>query len=478
MKIGLRILLSYFLILGLAAWFVLNVFVAEVKPGVRATLEDTLVDTAQLLAQLVAEDVNNGDLTHAALLVRLKNYAQRSVDVQISGVRKASLDYRIYITNAAGIVVFDSDNKDIGKDYSRWNDVYLTLRGKYGARSTRLNPLDEESTVMHVAAPILDSRDSDKMIGVLTVAKPIATIHPFIERSQKKILQRSAWLLLASLIIGVGFSWWLSRSLQRLQRYAIAVEQDEKVSLPELGNNEIGTLGKALESMRFKLEGKAYVEQLMHTLAHELKSPIAAIQGSAELLREDMSAVDRQRFLANIIEQNQRQQQLIDKLLALIRVEKQQVLVHTSTIILKELLAQVRLDALMRLTQKSIQLIVEVNVSNVRGDALLLRQAIGNLLDNAIAFTPQGSKIEMKVFTRDGVTVISIADEGSGIPDYAIDKIFERFYSLPRPDAAKSTGLGLPFVREVALLHGGSVRVCNRTDRMQDGACAYLYLPQ
>ena len=57
MKIGLRILLSYFLILGLAAWFVLNVFVAEVRPGVRATLEDTLVDTAQLLAQLVAEDV-------------------------------------------------------------------------------------------------------------------------------------------------------------------------------------------------------------------------------------------------------------------------------------------------------------------------------------------------------------------------------------------------------------------------------------
>ncbi|MDO9193267.1 MAG: two-component system sensor histidine kinase CreC, partial [Undibacterium sp.] len=66
MKIGLRILLGYFLILGLAAWFVLNVFVEEVKPGVRATLEDTLVDTAQLLAQLVAEDVKAGDLPHAA----------------------------------------------------------------------------------------------------------------------------------------------------------------------------------------------------------------------------------------------------------------------------------------------------------------------------------------------------------------------------------------------------------------------------
>lgn len=67
MKIGLRILLSYFLILALAAWLVLAVFVEEVKPGVRATLEDTLVDTAQLLAQLVADDVKGGDLAHASI---------------------------------------------------------------------------------------------------------------------------------------------------------------------------------------------------------------------------------------------------------------------------------------------------------------------------------------------------------------------------------------------------------------------------
>ena len=121
MKIGLRILLSYFLILGLAAWFVLNVFVAEVRPGVRATLEDTLVDTAQLLAQLVAEDVKNGDIQHLALLQRMQNYADRSVDVEISGVRKASLDYRIYITDAKGIVIFDTEQKDVGKSYARWN---------------------------------------------------------------------------------------------------------------------------------------------------------------------------------------------------------------------------------------------------------------------------------------------------------------------------------------------------------------------
>ncbi|MFZ6673251.1 two-component system sensor histidine kinase CreC [Undibacterium sp. Xuan67W] len=473
MKIGLRILLGYFLVVGLAAWFVLNVFVEEVKPGVRATLEDTLVDTAQLLAQLVAEDVKAGDLQHAALIGRLQNYVHRSVDVKISGVQKAILDYRIYITDIHGIVVFDSENKDVGKDYSRWNDVYLTLQGKYGARSTRSDPLDDSSTVMHVAAPILDG---GQIIGALTVAKPISTITPFIERSQRKILRRSGWLLLGSLLIGLGFSFWLSHSLRQLQRYASSVEKDEKVTLPKLGNNEIGTLGRALESMRHKLEGKQYVEQLMHTLAHELKSPIAAIQGSAELLTEDMSVADRQHFLSNIIEQNQRQKQLIDKLLALIKIEKQQVLDSIVTIDLNQLLEQVKADAISRLTEKSLQLKLGLSepAIQVQGDLLLLRQAVGNLIDNAIAFSPAGSMIVLMVSRQNRTGQITVLDHGAGIPGYAIERIFDRFYSLERPDAAKSTGLGLPFVREVALLHGGSVTVSNRDD---GGVCAMFSLP-
>lgn len=488
MKIGLRILLGYFLILGLAAWFVLNVFVMEVRPGVRATLEDTLIDTAQLLARLVAEDVKHGDLAHTELLKRLENYAQRSIDVKLSGVQKtkSQLDYRIYITDDKGIVIFDSDQKDVGKDYSRWNDVYLTLRGQYGARSTRVDPNDDESTVMHVAAPIMDNNNDGKprrLFGVLTVAKPISTIKPFVERSQKKILQRSFWILMASLLIGIGFSWWLSRSLKRLQDYAKAVSVDAKTTLPKLGNNEIGELGLALESMRAKLEGKEYVETLMHTLTHELKSPIAAIQGSAELLKEEMPAADRQRFLSNIIEQNERQKQLIDRLLQLVRVEKQQRLEQVDMMALPQLLATVIEDFQASIKRKDIQLEIDLPEAHLRGDALLLRQALGNLLENAIAFTAQHGLIRIHATLDDTTIKINIDDNGSGIPDYAQEKIFERFYSLPRPDAAKSTGLGLPFVREVASLHGGSVQLVNLKKLVDgvevvSGASAQLRLPR
>ena len=471
MKIGLRILGGYFLVVGLAAWFLLNVFMEQVKPGVRSTLEDTLVDTSQLLAALVAADLRDGKFDDSVVLLRMQHYAQQTIDVNINGVRKRTLDYRIYITDRHGVVLFDTSGRDVGKDYSRWNDVYLTLQGKYGARSTRSIPDEDMSTVMHVAAPI---RDGNDIIGVLTVAKPNASVQAFVERSQRIILQRGAVLLLLSLLIGLAFAWWLHHALGKLMDYIGAVEAGHKVALPALGNSEIGILGRALDAMRTRLEGKEYVEQLMHTLTHELKSPIAAIQASAELLQEDMPQDERKRFLGNILEQNARQRQLIDKLLALVRVEKQQRLDQPERIALAPLLAQVAQDAAAGLAARGVALEVQAIDAVVAGDALLLRQALGNLLDNAIGFAPPGSRIDLQAQREGQGIVISVRDRGAGIPAYAQERVFERFYSLPRPDAGKSTGLGLPFVREVALLHGGTVTVANHAD---GGAVARLCLP-
>ena len=471
MKIGTRILLGYCLIVGLATWFLLAVFVQQVKPGVRLTQEDTLVDSANMLAALVADDIRNGKVSDSVLLERIASIRHRRIDVKIGGFAKQGINDRIYITDAKGIVIFDSSGVDVGRDYSRWNDVFLTLRGRYGARSTRASEYDEDSTVMHVAAPI---RDGERIIGVLTIAKPNITVQPFVERSQKVILQRGGLFLALSLMIGAAFAWWLSRSLGKLMLYIADVEAGRKATLPKLGNNEIGTLGRALEDMRHKLEGKEYVEELMHTLAHELKSPIAAIQGSAELMKEDMAPAERDHFLNNILNQNTRQKQLIDKLLALIRVEKQQHLSAPSPIDLREMVEQVRADCAARLAARRLQLRLDVADISLQGDALLLRQAFGNLLDNAIDFSPEGGSIEVRGEARAGMAVITVSDAGTGIPDYARERLFERFYSLPRPDGARSTGLGLPFVREAVALHRGTVTVANGA---AGGVVAVVELP-
>ena len=444
MKIGLRIFLGYFLIVGLAAWFLLYVFAEQVKPGVRSTLEEALRDTAQLLAAVVAEDVRAGAFDATTLTRSLARHP---------------IDYRIYITDARGIVRFDSSGQATGQDYSRWNDVYLTLRGKYGARMTRAVPGQESSVVMHVAAPV---RVDGRTVGVLTVAKPISSVQAIVERSQRQILQWGALLLGLALLIGAAVTWRMAHTVGKLMAYVGDVLAGRKAVMPPLGGSEISDLGRAMDAMRAKLEGKEYVETLMHTLAHELKSPIAAIQAAAELLEDDLPAPERRHFLASIQAQNARQRALIDRLLALVRVEKQQRLDAAAPVDVARLLGEVADDFQARLGARGQQLALSVPAPlQVQGDALLLRQALGNLLDNAIAFAPPGSAIGLSAAPRGDLLEISVQDQGPGIPDYAAARVFERFYSLPRPDGAKSTGLGLPFVREVAALHGGSVQVAN-----------------
>ncbi|KQV44633.1 MULTISPECIES: two-component system sensor histidine kinase CreC [unclassified Duganella] len=459
MKIGLRILLGYFLIVGLAAWFLLNVFVQEVKPGARSTLEAAMNDTAQLLAQLVADDVKEG-ATETALLAKL-------------GAASRNTDYRITIAGADGIVRFDSAGKSVGKDYSRWNDVYLTLRGQYGARMTSEVPRDYSSLGMYVAAPV---RDGERIIGVLTVSKPISSVQGFIERSQRKILKWGIVLLGLSLLIGVAITWRMASTVNKLMVFVEEVQAGRKAVMPKLGSSEISTLGHALEAMRAKLEGKDYVETLMHTLTHELKSPIAAIQATAELLEEDMPPEQRRRFLSTIQAQNARQRDLIDKLLALVRVEKQQRIDDAAPLDVAGLLQDVASDYQGRLAACSLQLIVDAPPQlQLLGDRLLLRQALGNLLDNAISFAPRGSCITMSARSEGDLLEIAVTDNGPGIPDYAFERVFERFYSLPRPNAPKSTGLGLPFVREVIALHGGTAQVANVSGT---GCRAMVRLPQ
>lgn len=459
MRIGLRLLLGYFLIVAVAGYFVLSIFVQEVKPGVRRATEGTLVDTANLLAQIARLDMQHADVAHGQLAQAFAQLNQRPIGANIAGIRKDRSEYHVYLTDQQGKVIFDSSGKALGQDYSRWNDVYLTLLGQYGARSTRSDPQDENSSVMYVAAPVMDQ---GKIIGVLSVGKPNSTMAPVIKRSERRILWAGALLLGIALLIGLGFVWWINRSIGRLVHYADGVAKGESAPLPKMGGHELTQLAQALDSMRVKLEGKAHIEQYVHTLTHELKSPLAAIRGAAELLQEQPPADTAQRFLTNIEQQSARIQQLVDKLLVQARLESRPGL-ELAPLAMAALVRQAVAGKEAQAERRSV--LLQVNVAEeitLSGDGLLISQALTNLLDNALDFTPPGGSISVRGERREGHYQVTVSDDGSGIPDYALDKVFERFYSLARSDKPKSSGLGLNFVQEVARLHRGSIQLSNR----------------
>ena len=450
MHLGIRLLFGFFLVTGLAAFFVLRVFVTEVKPSVREVMEDMMVDTANVLAELASDDLASGNMANGRFAERVTSYANRPIDAKIWGLSKQSLDYRVYVTDVRGLVLFDSENIAVGQDYSQWRDVALTLRGKYGARATREVQHDDRSSILYVAAPVAHQGQT---IGVLTVAKPVATVQAFIDRAERKILLRGALLLVLSLAIGVAVTLWLVWSIRKLRRYAVAVGQGSKPALPQVPG-ELGELALAMDNMRRKLEGHVYIEGYVRALSHELKSPLAAIRGAGELLQGELPPDARREFSAQVITQTAQLETMVNTMLELTKLEQRQAAPQLETLRWVDFFETFGLAAPSPFASHLLEFSVEPQEASVRAEAGLLALALSNLLENARAFAPAGTVITIEA--RQGQ--VTVRDVGPGVPDYALPKLGERFFSTARPDGqTKGTGLGLAIVRQIMVLHGGTV---------------------
>lgn len=459
MSLSLRIFLTYFFIVGVTIFLLVNVIVPELKPGVRQSTEEALVEMANVLAELATSDFVAGRINEHNFAASVERFIQRAYDAKIHSVDVPTSSVRIYITDKQGIVRYDSQKLALGEDYSQWNDVYLTLRGRYGARSTRTDANDEFSAVMHVAAPL---KYKNEIVGVLTVAKPNRSVQPFINSAKEKIQIRGISLVALSLLAAIVFSYWLTRSIRKLVSYSDDIARGERTTVPELSETELAKLASAIDNMRRQLEGKDYVEKYVHALTHELKSPITAIKGASEIINPQMPEQDISHFMENIQFEVGRIDEMINRLLALVTVESRDSLEKVESVDLVEIIKNVIDSKQALLVSKQLKIETAIPGSaSVDGDRFLLTQLVDNVLQNAIDFSFDGGLIKVEVKLKENLE-LNISDQGAGIPDYAMDKIFGRFYSLARPVSnKKSSGLGLCFVKQIVDLHNGDVTVHN-----------------
>ncbi len=169
-------------------------------------------------------------------------------------------------------------------------------------------------------------------------------------------------------------------------------------------------------------------------------------------------------------------QQVIDRMLELSSLENRKEPLQKEAVAVQSLLSNLLESAQPLLEQKQLRLVMPSRTTDiVQADPFLLNRALNNLLTNAMEFSPSGGTIEIRLDLFPGSLTFLFLDQGPGIPDYAENKIFEKFYSLERPGTGKkSTGLGLSFVHQVARLHDGEVRLDNRK---HGGACARFTIP-
>ena len=291
----------------------------------------------------------------------------------------------------------------------------------------------------------------------------------------------------ATVVVSLFLAIRINRNIKRLERLAFAMERgDEKESMPKFANDELGDiarhiidlygrLSEASESIKREHNKALHEEQeklrikrqLTNNINHELKTPVAAIQGYLETMTtsKDMTEEERDAFIAKSYAHCQRLTQLLTDVSTITRMEDGSSRIERDQVDLRTIVNEIASEVSLLPDDKRMRMNIDLPTPMfVYGNYTLLMSIIKNLSDNAIAYSG-GRDIYIKSLgEKDGMYTLSFADNGIGIDDEHLAHIFERFYRI---DAGRSrklggTGLGLSIVKNAVLFHGGSIDVKNR----------------
>jgi two-component system sensor histidine kinase ChvG len=301
-----------------------------------------------------------------------------------------------------------------------------------------------------------------------------------------------------ALMLSVQLSLFLARTivqpLRALVRAAVRVRlgRDREVVVPRLPErgDEIGMLARAFSDMTMALRHRIdAVESFAADVAHELKNPLASLASAIESLDRVEDPALRRQLTAIATHDVQRIDRLITEIADASRIDAELSRATFVRLDLGRLAAQVvgargardtRGGAVIRLDEPLDSPLAPV----VLGDAMRLERVLENLLDNAVSFSPPGGRVDVTVWTQwgsegeDSRVLLSVTDQGPGIPAAERDKVFERFHSVRPAEEAfgAHSGLGLAIARTIAEAHDGRLTIIDRPDGAR-GACLVLALP-
>jgi signal transduction histidine kinase len=286
--------------------------------------------------------------------------------------------------------------------------------------------------------------------------------------------------LLLSLSAGTLLSWRATRPLREVANTArrIIREEDPAARIPEPGGSgELAVLARQLNTLLDK--NATHVRVLRETLddiAHDLRTPLTRLRGTAELaLRDGGNPAEARSALAACVDESDRVLHLLEVLLDLSAAEAGVLTLRRESVDLCAL--ALRTADLYRevAEQKRIKLGLELpSAAKVEADPVRIGQALSNLLDNALKYTPEGGRVTMSVACEPGAVTLMVTDSGPGVPVAEREAVWRRLYRGDASRSQRGLGLGLTLVRAVAEAHGGSAAV---GDAPGGGARFQLRLP-
>jgi len=459
MKLKEKLILSY-----LAATFVILFFVGfavlkAIKDLSLNTIEQQLSGQSSLaelyISQLHAlENEGSGELS-----VATAQYVSGKLGLVFGNIRiyDNSLRLQAASKNDPAIGISDTKNTEILKAAAQGNYAYLVRNG-----------------TAFFASPIIYEGQT---IGILEIIYPMSFLESLLS-GVANILFLGAFVFAALMtLISIFIAARLTKPINKLA--AAAANYANRIFTPvEIrGSDEIAQLYRSFNAMGSQLQD--YIQrqkQFVSNVTHELRTPLTAIKGYAEILAEEIGdRPDLQKAVFHLNKESERLAKLVDEVLTLSRIETGREEFHLARLNFSDLVKDTNEKMLLRAQKYEIIIISAIEPEvYVQGDKEKLVQVIVNLLDNAFKYSPPQSTVQVNLYQEKSEAILTVADQGIGIPEHDRSKVFDRFYRAENARSISGTGLGLSIVKHIVDAHGGSIEL---TEGVAGGTTAILKLP-
>lgn len=437
----LRNAIIYILIIGIALFF-LNIYASgKLRSMVFSSQERALSDKAQLIS---------------AALLQADTLTASSIESSINASEELSAT-RSVVTDGGGFALYDS--LEIGNAEGKlllFPEIVTAAQGNQVVYSRFADGAIET----RAAVPLMRS---GQVLGVVYLMQYDTDLGALITALETNILRISAGLELAIILVAMLLSGAFSLRLRKIL-YSIRAMRDGDYSrkLDVRGHDELAKLGREFNTLSDRLEeSEQRRRQFVSDASHELKTPLASIKLlSDSILQNEMDLQTQREFISDIGREADRLGRLSQKLLALTKLdsklEDEREIIDAAPTVEKVIRMLRPLAELRGIT--ICQELQSCDIMTVEDD---LYQIVFNLVENAIKYNRDGGRVEIRLERRGEDLLLEVSDTGAGIPEDAMDHIFDRFYRVDkaRSRAAGGAGLGLSIVSDMVKRNYGTVQV-------------------
>ena len=320
----------------------------------------------------------------------------------------------------------------------------------------------KNATYIASISPVLVDK---KVTGYVFMFQNTQKIKNLISGLNQHFLIAGLLSLLFMVIIIIFLTRYVTHPLIQMSEATKRISKgDFSVSLPKVGKDEIGELAESIKVLASDLELlKNERNEFLASISHELRTPLTYIKGYADIARRrETNGEDRDKYLGIIFEETGKLSKLVKELFNLAKMDENTFSIEKEEVHLLPYFQAIIEKVTPALKENQKDLVLDCSAElNLFLDPIRFEQVILNLIDNARKYSEPNTKILVEVRNISGKIHIKIQDEGKGIPDEDLPRIFERFYRVDksRTRALGGTGLGLAIVKQLVEAHGGTIKV-------------------